>query len=456
MDRAKRSYARNDFNDALYACKLAFQENDCDGTAYYMYALCLHRLGKLGEAQTAYLKVMQNFPDTEASEQAQAGLVAITGRIPTTGTDKPSETPRKVHIAFRVEGKSRIIQVDVNGKRVDMDFDEDAKQTTLTEKAIAMVGLKKDEKSQKMTAKLTAGLLVRPNFQVELGERNVLSRAFFDGYKYIINDGGTVIQADRMSKLDVGTGLYNKGDIKGALENFSLAVRSNPNDSEALYSRAICLHKLGKVADAKSEYYKILNRFPKTDAFFMSQTALNQIDPSGLDAWRKSKIGASVASGANLKAMEKVKQGSEVFEVPFVWEDTNMMVMVNVDGLRTNAYVDPTGVQTYFSTEQMKQIDPNYLSDLAEVKFGANAGSDAPFRGGTIKLDRIQLGRIERRKFPVAVVDNIHPYFPWRTWGKTARPVLGKGFWIGWDMDIDQVKKMFLFKKKQGPNAINQ
>ncbi len=453
MDRAMKSYQKNDFKDALYACQLAMKENDCDGNAYYMYALCLHRLGRQHEAKDAYYKVMQNFPDTEAAEQAQAGIVALTGHVITTASDKPSESPRRLSVAYRVDGKGRMVQVDVNGKRVLMNFNEDAKATTVTEKTFETLGIKKDE-GGKITAPVTVGLLLRPKFELAIGEENVLSPGFFGGYNYKIDDARTVIDATRMSKLDVGNELYKKGKYQEALASFSEAVRSNPNDSEAAYSRAICLHKLGKVVDAKSQYYKILDKFPKTDAFFMSQTALNQLDPSGLDAWRKSKIGASVATGAHLIGMGKVKQNSEIFEVPFTWEDTNMCVIVNIDGFRTSAYVEPTGQMTYFSTEQIKQIDPAYLNDLIQDKEGANVGAASTFRAGTVKLDRIQLGRIERRKFEVAVVDNVSTVFPWKSWGKTARPVLAKGFWRGWDMDIDQIKKIILFKKKEGPSAI--
>lgn len=455
MERAMKSYQKNDFKDAMYACKLAMQEQDCNGTAYYMYALCLHRMGRLNEAKEAYLKTMQNFPDSEASEQAQAGIVALTGHVPTSASDKPSANPRRLTLAFRVEGKNRMVQVDVNGKRVNMNFDEDAKAMTVTQETFDTLGLKKDE-GGKVSTSVTAGLLSRANVPITIGASNALSaRVFFDGYNYKIDDGQTVINASRMSKVDVGNELYKKGKLDAALASFTEAVRSNPNDSEAAYSRAICLHKLGKIVDAKNQYYKILDKFPKTDAFYMSQTALNQIDPAGLDSWRKGKIGASVASGANLKGMDKVKQNSEIFEVPFTWEDTNICVIANVDGYRTNMYVEPTGTMTYFSSEQLKQIDPAYLSELNQDKEGTNtAGAQSTFRAGTVKLDRLQLGRIERRKFQVAVVDNVSTAFPWRTWGKTARPVLAKGFWRGWDMDIDQIRKMILFKKKEGPTAI--
>lgn len=456
MERAMKSYQKNDFKDVLYACKLAMQEQDCNGSAYYMYALSLHRMGRLNEAKEAYLKTMQNFPDSEASEQAQAGIVALTGHVPTSASDKPSANPRRLTLAFRVEGKNRILQVDVNGKRVLMNFDEDAKATTVTQQTFETLGLKKDG-SGKVATTVTAGLLSRANVPIVIGETNALSsHAFFEGYSYKIDDSRSEIDATRMSKLDVGNELYKKGKVAEALASFTEAVRSNPNDSEAAYSRAICLHKLGKIVDAKNQYYKILDKFPKTDAFFMSQTALTQIDPAGLDSWRKSKIGASVATGANLKAMDKVKQNSEIFEVPFTWEDTNICVIANVDGFRTNMYVEPTGTMTYFSSDQLKQIDPAYLNELNQDKEGTNAaGAQSSFRAGTVKLDRLQLGRIERRKFQVAVVDNVSAAFPWKTWSKTARPVLAKGFWRGWDMDIDQIRKMILFKKKEGPTAID-
>lgn len=63
--------------------------------------------------------------------------------------------------------------------------------------------------------------------------------------------------------LSLGTALQKKGDLKGAIDEYRIALRVNPNEADARYNLAVALHAKGDLVSSRKEYKKALKLIPK-------------------------------------------------------------------------------------------------------------------------------------------------------------------------------------------------
>jgi len=68
---------------------------------------------------------------------------------------------------------------------------------------------------------------------------------------------------------------YNQNDYETALKNFNIAIRVSPAYAKAYYMRGLCAEKLGKTADAKTDFLSALKFDPKLT---LAEEALNRVN----------------------------------------------------------------------------------------------------------------------------------------------------------------------------------
>ncbi|KYC44100.1 hypothetical protein WA1_02880 [Scytonema hofmannii PCC 7110] len=69
--------------------------------------------------------------------------------------------------------------------------------------------------------------------------------------------------------LNRGRDRFQRGDYKGAVEDFNQAIVLNPNDANAYYHRGLLLHKLGDNLNAVLNFDRALQLNPRyADAYF--------------------------------------------------------------------------------------------------------------------------------------------------------------------------------------------
>lgn len=104
---------------------------------------------------------------------------------------------------------------------------------------------------------------------LDMYKRGYEFESSFDGYGGEVNNsnfpGFEKSQADEY--FDKGVDCYNKGDLSGAIINWSLSIAINPKDVNAYYSRAIVKAELYTWKAALADYDKAISLAPDfTDA----------------------------------------------------------------------------------------------------------------------------------------------------------------------------------------------
>ncbi|MDO3425965.1 tetratricopeptide repeat protein [Chryseobacterium sp. APV1] len=74
--------------------------------------------------------------------------------------------------------------------------------------------------------------------------------------------------------FDLGIECYYKGDLSGAITNFSLAISINPNEPDAYYSRAIVKNELYTWKSALNDYDKALEIAPDFSSALINRGGL--------------------------------------------------------------------------------------------------------------------------------------------------------------------------------------
>lgn len=83
--------------------------------------------------------------------------------------------------------------------------------------------------------------------------------------------------ANRDPRLDQSSQLYQRGDYQGALSLARQVQRHYPTDSTTHYMIGLCLQKLGKTAEAKTELDWVARNSPKADIRALALKALSGV-----------------------------------------------------------------------------------------------------------------------------------------------------------------------------------
>ena len=72
-----RAFNNRDYNIAINYFTAAQKDSPYDSRAFYYEALCRQRLNQSAAAQTAFQRVINSFPDSEAAEKSKLALAEI-------------------------------------------------------------------------------------------------------------------------------------------------------------------------------------------------------------------------------------------------------------------------------------------------------------------------------------------------------------------------------------------
>jgi len=299
---------------------------------------------------------------------------------------------------------------------------------------------------------LVLGTIQRPAFPMFISKirptEAVLGRDFLGPYKVTFNATAKTLNLVRDHSYEnpfaAAMSLFNKGKYKQSLPLFKRTIANRTADPRPLYCYAQALQRCGDLESAKTIYRQVLQRFPDGEASYYASIALNDIDP----AYARER------TAKNQTEEEKKKQVSktiETFDIPYSMEGTDVIVTAYVDNLPVPMIMIYQGNNLIFSSNQLSAIDPNYLSDLqlvSTVTDNTNMMNTVVTKTGFLKF--LRLGKIEKFRVPMTVIDQGPLKFLASWQGTSLRPMLPMNIMTGWQWQVMTDLKVIRFTKIPG------
>ena len=201
---------------------------------------------------------------------------------------------------------------------------------------------------------------------------------------------------------------------------------------------------MGKIADAKTLYRQVLQRYPNSEAQLLATSAMIAIDPTfasdGLPNLNRGKT-----FGPQL-----IDKKISEFEVPFKPEGGQIRVTAQVDGKNVDFYWTGNGNCT-FSSDQIREIDSSYLDQASEPTVSElnpdNSNVLTTMSTRTLRLRSVKLGQIQAINYPCTVIDYTNRFG--RTWGSSTLPTLGCEICREWRWELNYGRRVLHFIKNQ-------
>ncbi len=225
FDDGVKLFGQRNYKAAAVKFEQAVKSNPTDSNACYYRALTYQCLGDRIKASTYYQQILQKFPSSPAAQYARQAL---------TPPERPSRAsrssgshefqssfgadPEQSKIYFTKQGKSLLVDAEVNNRRIPVIFDTGAeacvfgvnhlKQIGVTPPSgpptgqASGVGSSEPVKTWQMNVELKIGQIKRSNFpitvQAELPTDPLLGQSFFSGFEYTIDDSiNTIVLAKK-------------------------------------------------------------------------------------------------------------------------------------------------------------------------------------------------------------------------------------------------------------------
>jgi tetratricopeptide (TPR) repeat protein len=172
--------------------------------------------------------------------------------------------------------------------------------------------------------------------------------------------------AEDEGAFGVGKTLFNSGKYADAMRYFQSAEANRSYDPSLYYYEALCHHRMGHIAAARSDYQKVVDRFPDSDAAELAKKGLGVIDfGSGYD-----RPGGTLAKLDRLR-MDIVPQD---VQLQCQERDGKPVVDVMVDGRKISFLVDTTVSSTAIGIDLVRS---NRLNDVSLTAKKARAAAAA-------------------------------------------------------------------------------
>lgn len=225
--------------------------------------------------------------------------------------------------------------------------------------------------------------------------------------------------------FDDGVKLFGQRNYKAAALKFEQAVKSNPNDSNAFYYRALTYQCLGDRAKASSGYQQILQKFPYSTAAQYAQQALTPPD-------RPSR--ASRSSGSR-EFQSSFNADPEQTKIYFTKQGRSFIVDAEVNNRKLPVCFDTGASLCIFGKNHLKQlgITPPSGPPTGEV---VGVGSSEAVKSWQMNVD-LKVGQIRRPNFPITVQENL-----------PTDPLLGQSFFSDFEYTIDDSINTIVLAKK--------
>ena len=226
-------YVQKKYPQALAAFRAAQSEKVHAAEAMYYEGLCYHQLGKMQEAKTAYMNLVNNYPRSKVARQALSTLAKLDPSIGLliqektkelqvgTKRDKYASLPDKASFMYAKDVRSghMLLKANFDGQLTTVMFDTGAGVTTCRQSLLDKLGVKPRWTGQgarmsgvggEVSAKVAmisvnAGNLTRvlpvyveqdagraPPKEAVL-ELPLIGQDFLDGYSYEIDDARGIV-----------------------------------------------------------------------------------------------------------------------------------------------------------------------------------------------------------------------------------------------------------------------
>lgn len=153
--------------------------------------------------------------------------------------------------------------------------------------------------------------------------------------------------------FDKGVALYNKQKYMDALRCFDYFLTKEPQNANAHYYRAVALHHLGYIYDAKKEYQNVVAKFPKTQAAELSERILGDSVPPKVSMAHSYRPTPDHIPDDQTVSFRKSKQGDLLVSAHIDGRPTDMIFdtgadvcLMSKDHLRALGLPMPTGKPT--------------------------------------------------------------------------------------------------------------
>ena len=460
-----RAFNNRDYRIAINYFTSAQKDSPYDARAFYYEALCRQRLNQTAAAQTAFQKVINSFPDSEAAEKSKLALAGYNAAYTATKSGgsltaihkmRTDFIPDKLSIKAKdVDGMPQI-EAKIAGKPIKLLLDPTRQDSTLGVDAlkeasiIDLPGFREKTEGHYAPYDLKIDNIERNGFVFFVSKSEpklaVLGTDFFNSIamKWDKEKEFVTLMRDTRFRDSLAQGIqaFNKHQYKVALPLLKRATVDLPKDPRALYVYAVCLDRMNSKESAKGVYRDVIKRFPGTEAQFLAQTALAGMDPG----YARELAALRNPRQAQLPGGSAVNQKTDSFEIPYTPENGHLKVSADVDNTRLDMWFEPRETTCVFSREQLAAISNDYVLNLNPTVTEPNANmvvtSTAPF-----VIKRVTLGKITRFNLPGMVFSYYHPNFQAAAWGSTDRPTLAGSVAVGWKVDVLQTERKIRFTK---------
>ena len=460
-----RAFNNRDYNIAINYFTAAQKDSPYDSRAFYYEALCRQRLNQSAAAQTAFQRVINSFPDSEAAEKSKLALAGYNAAYTATKSGGSLTAVHKMRTDFipdkltvkakEVNGMPQI-EVKIAGKPIKVLLDPARQDSTLGVDAlkeasiIDLPGFSEKSEGHYAPYDLKIDNIERNGFVFFVSKAEpkiaILGTDFFNSIamKWDKEKESVTLLRDTRFKDSLAQGIqaFNKHQYKVALPLLKRATLDLPKDPRALYLYAVCLDHMQSKESAKGVYRQVIKRFPGTEAQFLAQTALAGMDP----AYARELADLRNPRQAQLPGGPAANQKTESFEIPYTPENGHLKVSADVDNAKLDMWFEPRETTCVFSREQLAAVSNDYVINLNPTVTEPNANmvvtSTAPF-----VLKRVTLGKITRFNLPGMVFSYYHPNFQAAAWGSTDRPTLAGSIAVGWKVEVLQNVRRIRFTK---------
>jgi tetratricopeptide (TPR) repeat protein len=238
-------------------------------------------------------------------------------------------------------------------------------------------------------------------------------------------------------QFDRGMRLYGNKLYQAALPYFEESYRTTPWDSKACYYKALCLHQMGEHAKALAAYKTLIKNFPGSSAAGLAKTAVAQLTP--LVAAKGTGQGNSAVSGGRTSTTAAAEE--KQFELPFSWEPGGkaISVAIEVNGRNTTATFDNNRSDIFIPSKgDLERLSVPVPIDPDEANYaGTNRVINAVPKEFDVVLEKVKAGKVEKAKVQAKYQDL-----------GEGKPVIGKGFFSGWQSTIDNGRRVIIFRKQ--------
>jgi predicted aspartyl protease len=227
-----------------------------------------------------------------------------------------------------------------------------------------------------------------------------------------------------------GLAAFKAGNFAEASQRFERCKSSGTASADAVYLSALTYERLGKYGLATANYLAVCRSFPGTQAAHLAGLALKR--PSFAQA------AAVISNDVRSPALDTFPRETWV---PFKRVRNSLVVEGSING-RTIPMIFDTGASSCTVTlQQLKSIGIEPPKGKP-TGYAGGVGSSHRIPAWTILAD-MKLGKIERRQFPLTVIDS-----------EIGMPLLGETFYRDLEYSIDAASSAISFKTKNSTSIL--